>query len=152
MRDQLSKAQEWVEKYPFLRFKNNDCCPWQNTEEVESCWIFDLPTGWIDTCAKDMCDELLEALGKCVDDFVILQLKEKFNEIRLYWCWEDKEYTDVEIQEHNRLYDVIENILRKYADISYKTCTICGAQATKYTNTWITGFCDNCYERTISKN
>ena len=39
-RDTSAEAKEWVRKYPFLRFKDNSCCPWENTEEIESCWIF----------------------------------------------------------------------------------------------------------------
>lgn len=147
LRDRSEEAQEWVAKYPFLRFKNNDCCPWENTEKVESCWIFDLPVGWENSCAKDMCDELLEVLGKYADDFIILQLKEKFNEIRLYWCWVDREYTNDENSEINALSGVIRDIIRKYAEISYNTCTICGKPATKWTDGWIASFCDECYER-----
>ena len=146
-RDRSEEAQEWVAKYPFLRFKNNACCPWENTEKVESCWIFDLPDGWINTCAKDMCDELMAALGKYADDFIILQLKEKFNEIRLYWGWSDRDYTDEECKEINNLYDAIEDILRKYAEISYNTCTVCGKPATKWSKSgWIAAFCDEHYK------
>ena len=146
-RDRSEEAQKWVAKYPFLRFKNNACCPWENTKKVESCWIFDLPTGWINTCAKDMCDELLETLGKYADDFVILQLKEKFNEIRLYWKWNDRKYTDEELDEMNQMNNTIRNILQKYAKISYNTCTVCGNPATKWaTDCWIASYCDKCYK------
>ena len=146
------EAKKWVEKYPFLRFKDNSCCPCQNTDEMESCWIFDLPDGWINTCAKDMCDELLEVLGPFVDDFVILQLKEKYNEIVLYWCWEDRDYTDQEMCEHNRMYRMIKRILSKYAKISYNTCIICGEHATKWSYGWIASFCNECYEEMVNRN
>jgi hypothetical protein len=145
-RDRSEEAKEWVKKYPFLRFKNNDCCPWQNTEEVKSCWMFDLPVGWYGIGAQ-MCDELMTALGKYADDFVILQLKEKFNEIRLYYGWADREYTDEESDEMHALYDGIENVIRKYAEISYNTCVVCGKPATKVTYDYIAGYCDECYKR-----
>lgn len=151
-RDKSEEAKELVAKYPFLRFKNNACCPWENTEEIESCWLFDLPVGWENGCAKDMCDELMSVLGKYADDFIILQLKEKFNEIRLYWSWTDREYTDEEYMELKQMCDAIERILRKYAEISYNTCTVCGEPATKWTtDCWLAGFCDECYERTKRK-
>lgn len=145
-KDRAEEAKEWVAKYPFLRFKNNSCCPWENTEEIESCWMFDLPVGWYGIGAK-MCDELMTALGKYTDDFVILQLKEKFGSIRLYWGWADRDYTDEESEETKSLHDAIENILRTYAEMSYHTCVVCGKPATKYTDCWVLGYCENCYER-----
>ena len=33
--DMVEEAHEWVKKYPFLKFKNNACCPWQNTKEID---------------------------------------------------------------------------------------------------------------------
>ena len=148
LRDRFEEAKEWVAKYPFLRFKDNSCCPWENTEEVQSCWIFDLPEGWIKSFGEQMCGELRDALGEHVNDFIIGQMKEKFNELRLYWHWEDKDYTDEEAEELNRLYNVIENIIDKYAKISYNTCTVCGKPANKWTTSgWIASFCDKCYER-----
>ena len=142
----VKKAQEWVEKYPFLCFKDNSCCPWENTERVENCWIYELPEGWIKGFGKTMCDELRDALGEHVGDFVIQQLKEKFNELRLCWCWEDKDYTDEEAEELNRLYSIIESIIDKYAQISYNTCTVCGAPATKWTRGYLASYCDVCYD------
>jgi hypothetical protein len=142
--DRSEEAKEWVAKYPFLRFKNNDCCPWENTEEIENCWMFDLPVGWYGIGAQ-MCDELMAALGKYVDNFIILQMKEKFNEIRLYWGWE---YIDEESEEIHRIYESIENIINKYAEISYNTCVVCGKPANKVTDYgYIAGYCDECYKR-----
>lgn len=147
LRDRSEEAKEWVEKYPFLRFKDNSCCPWENTEEVESCWMFCLPDGWINGFGKQMCDELYNALGEHVNEFIIGQMKEKFNELRLYWHWDDKDYTDEEANKLNKLYDVIEGIISKYATISYNTCTVCGAPATKWTSGYLVSYCDDCYRR-----
>lgn len=146
----IKKSQEWVQKYPFLRFKDNSYCPWENTKEVENCWIFELPEGWIKGFSKQMCNELRDALGEHVNDFVIQQLKEKFNQMVLYWCWEDKDYTDEEADELNRLYNIIESIIDKYGTISYNTCTICGAPATKWTSGYVASFCDICYDEFVS--
>ena len=143
----VKKAQEWVEKYPFLCFKDNSCCPWENTERVENCWIYELPEGWIKGFGKKMCDELRDALGEHMDDFVIQQMKEKFNEFRLYWCWDDRDYTDAEKKELCKLTSIIENIIYKYMEISYNTCTVCGAPATKWTRGYLASYCDNCYDR-----
>ena len=147
----VKKAQEWVEKYPFLRFKDNSCCPWESTEKVENCWIFELPEGWIKGFGKQMCDELRNALGEHIDDFVIQQVKEKHNQVVWYWCWEDRDYTDEETNELNKLYGLIENIIDKYAQISYNTCTVCGEPANKWTSGWITSFCNKCYKKYIEE-
>lgn len=148
IRDRAEEAKEWVKKYPFLRFKDNRCCPRQNTEEIESCWMFNLPVGWQNGFCVQMCDELMAALGKYADDFIIIQLKEKYNSIRLYWDWADKDYIDKESKEMNAINDMIDNIIRKYDEISYNTCVVCGKPATKYTkNGWFQGYCSECYER-----
>ena len=148
IRDRAEEAKEWVKKYPFLRFKDNRCCPRQNTEEIESCWMFNLPVGWQNGFCVQMCDELMAALGKYADDFIIIQLKEKYNSIRLYWDWADKDYIDEESKEINAINDMIDNIIRKYDEISYNTCVVCGKPATKYTkNGWFQGYCSECYER-----
>lgn len=133
IRDRAEEAKEWVEKYPFLRFKDNRYCPWQNTEEIENCWMFNLPVGWQNGFGVQMCDELMAALGKYADDFIIIQLKEKYNSIRLYWDWADKDYTDEESKEMKAINDMIDNIICKYEEISYNTCVVCGKPATKYT-------------------
>ena len=148
LRDRAEKAKEWVAKYPFLRFKDNRCCPWENTEEIESCWMFDLPVGWQIGFGEQMCDELMSALGKYADDFIIIQLKEKYNSIRLYWDWADKDYIDEESEEMSAINDMIDNIIRKYDEISYNTCVVCGKPATEYTRSgWHQGFCSDCYSR-----
>ena len=146
IRDRANKAKEWVSKYPFLRFKDNSCCPWEDTKEIKNCWMFELPDGWYEI-GSQMCDELMIVLGKHADDFIIGQLKEKYNVIRCYWHWADIEYTEDELKEMYTLSDAIENILLKYEKISYNTCTICGKPATKWTNGWIASYCDSCYER-----
>ena len=148
LRDRAEEAQEWVAKYPFLRFKDNSCCPWQSTEEVENCWMFDLPVGWQIGFGEQMCDELMAALGKYADDFIIIQLKEKFNEIRLYWGWADKKYIRKDSEEMNQVYEDIEAVINKYAEISYNTCVVCGKPATEYTKGgWLQGYCSDCYSR-----
>lgn len=141
-RNRSEEAKEWVAKYPFLRFKNNDCCPWENTEEIESCWMFELPVGWINAFGEKMCDELLEALGEYVDDWTILQAKEKFGEMRIYHCWQNNH------PGQDERHDLINNIIDKYSNISYKTCVHCGKPADIRTvGGWIAPYCHDCYIR-----
>lgn len=138
----MTDYSEWMERYPFLRIEDNSTCPWY---DHDACWLNDIPVGWIDTCIKPMCEELVCVLNDHVNDFLILQLKEKFSEIRMYWCWKDRDYTDEESLVMNQMYDSIADILRKYANLSYNTCSNCGKPATKWTSGWTLGFCDDCY-------
>lgn len=146
--DRVEEAKEWVAKYPFLRIEDNSCCPWENTEEIESCWMFDLPVGWQIGFGAQMCDELMSILGEYVDDFIILQLKEKYNSICLYWGWKHMGDTNNDSDEMRRIYFEIEDVIYKYRKISSNTCVACGKPATKYTKSgWHQGFCSDCYSR-----
>jgi hypothetical protein len=142
--DDSFDAKAWIDKYPFLRIKDASCTYYQeSTDEV--CWLNDIPLGWVKAFGKQMCDELIEALGEYVDDFIIRQLKEKFGTMRMYWHWDDKDWSDAECEELNQLTDVIESIISKYTAISRQTCCICGAQdASMNYGAWIIPLCDDC--------
>lgn len=145
-------ARAWIDKYPFLRIKDASCTYYEeNTDEF--CWLNDIPIGWVKAFGKKMCDELLEALGEHVDDFIIIQLKEKFGTMRMYWHWDDKDYSDVECEELNRLTSVVENIVSKYTAISRQTCYRCGAQhAPMAYGAWIIPMCKNCNKKGDTKD
>jgi hypothetical protein len=142
--DDSFDAKAWIDKYPFLRIKDASCTYYEeNTDEV--CWLNDIPLGWVKAFGKQMCDELLEALGDHVDDFIIIQLKEKYGMMRMYWSWDDKDYSDIEYEELNQLTGVVENIIQKYEGISRQTCFICGEQdAPMNYGAWIIPMCGNC--------
>ena len=42
---------------------------------------------------------------------------------------------------------IIEDIIHKYMEISYNTCTVCGAPATQWTRGYLASFCNDCYDR-----
>lgn len=142
--DETFDTTAWINKYPFLRIKDASCTYYEeNTDEV--CWLNDIPLGWVKAFGEDMCNELLEVLGEHVDDFIIVQLKEKFAEMRLYWDWADKDYSAPECDRLNQLTNMIELIISKYAAISRQTCYICGAQNARISNgTWIIPICTEC--------
>lgn len=145
MSNDKSNPAWWNAKYSFLRMTNNSVYPWLTEEDS---WIDSIPIGWRDEFFEDMCNELSNILGKYINYFVIDQLKEKYNEIVLYWSWKDDEYTDEDLDNMKKLFIAINNIIDRYAKISYHTCTNCGAPATKWTKSgWITSFCNKCYER-----
>jgi hypothetical protein len=105
----------------------------------------DIPLGWVKGFGKVMCDELLETLGEHVEDFIIIQLKEKFGEIRLYWRWDDKDYSDAEREELNQVADTIQGIIRDYEVVSEHTCYLCGSMEARMTyGAWIIPICADC--------
>lgn len=137
-------VESWLKDYPFLRIKDASCTYYEeNTDKF--CWLNDIPIGWVKAFGKEMCDELLEALGEHVDDFIIVQMKEKYGEMRLYWHWANKDYSDEEREELNQITSMIEDIISKYTAISRQTCYICGAQdaPVKY-GAWIIPICAEC--------
>ena len=143
MRNDKSSPAYWNERFPFLRVTNNSVEPWLTEEDS---WIDAIPIGWQASFFADMCNELMLVLGDCVNDFEIIQLKEKYGEIRAYWGWKDidRGYTPWEQQVHKNLVERIEGILNKYAIISAHTCVKCGKQSTHYTQPWILPLCDEC--------
>ena len=69
--------------------------------------------------------------NKFLYKYRIVQIKEKFGGLRWY---------DAGIPKDSKIFDII----AKYAEISYKTCGVCGKPATKMTKGWIYPYCDNC--------
>ena len=132
-------AAWWNSKYPFLRVSNNSVYPWLTEEDS---WVDEIPIGWRDSFFEDMCDDLIAALGNYINEFEIIQLKEKYGSMRLYWNWKN-ENVFTEEQIHN-LTNTIEDVISKYETISYHTCVRCGEPSTGYTKPWILPVCDDC--------
>ena len=104
---------------------NLDSNEWR--KEIE----YSIPGGWWIRFGEQMCDEIENCLkglpAGAIKNFQILEVKEKFGRIRIYTNWETKELKDV---------------IRKYEDLSIRTCIACGAPATKISTSWIGGWCD----------
>ena len=100
-----------------------------------------LPEGWTNTFIPEMKKELAKVLGSYVDDFVVFQIKDKYAVLRMYWSWSDRDYTDDETKDLNELTNEVESIIRKYENISAKTCVVCGKEAAKMTTGWIMPVC-----------
>ena len=129
----------WNNKYPFLRVTNNSVYPWLTEEDS---WADEIPIGWRDSFFENMCDELIVVLGNYINEFEIVQLKEKYGSMRLYWNWKDENiFTEEQI--HN-LTNTIRDVISKYEAISYHTCVRCGKPSIGYTKPWILPVCDKC--------
>ena len=102
--------------------------------------------GWVEFFVSNLRDELYYALGDFSDDFVVLDCKEKYGSMVVYWSWKERPYTIDELMHINELYDTIESILHKYSNISRKTCVVCGEPAEEYSKCWVLPFCHYCFK------
>lgn len=102
--------------------------------------------GWVNSFVPQLKDELFELLGSYVEQFNVLEIKEKFGRLRTYWNFDLNGLEDKYIEDVEELYKQIENLLHKYADISSKTCIVCGEPGVMRDDYWVTPWCDKCYE------
>lgn len=136
-----------VEKYPWLKIKDyNDFDPYPEEEmnddqEYNFTWLDDMPTGWRLAFGEQMCEELQKELERVnyVDDYVILQVKEKYGSLRWYTG---------SIPIESTLYEIAE----KYEDLSEGLCIRCGKPATWETTGWIVPVCDECRNKLLNSD
>ena len=105
-----------------------------------------VPDGWMKSFIPQFKNELFNTLGTYADEITFYQIKQKFDELVVYWNFPDKDYyTNNDYEELEKLVPIIQDIIRKYTEISKNTCVKCGKAAT-YTTTYgyITPFCDDC--------
>lgn len=110
-----------------------------------------IPDGWEKSFFPQLKDELFEACGAYADEIMFHQIKEKYGQLTVYWNFPDKDYyTDLDNKDIEEIILTVQNIIKKYTEISKNTCVTCGKEAT-YMTTWgyIAPFCDDC-ERTRS--
>lgn len=108
-----------------------------------------LPRGWQESFVPQMMDELFNALGPYVEDFEVYQIKEKYGSLVIYHGWKDREYTEEEFKDIDDINWEIHAIIKKYFDISGRTCVACGSKATILSSGWVLPFCDACYDRNM---
>ena len=89
--------------------------------------------GWRKAFGIQMCKEIKKELKKYkfLYKYRITQIKEKWG----YLHWYDSGHP-----KDSKIYDII----RKYEQISAKTCGVCGKPATKISKGWIYPYCDDC--------
>lgn len=112
----------------------------------EKMWETDLLwDGWQKELVPNLKEELFNLLGSYVEQFNVMQIKEKFGELTIYWHFDrdDMDKDDVDV-----LYSQVKNLLKKYTDISRETCIYCGAlgRIRPDDSYWIEPWCDKCFE------
>ena len=92
-----------------------------------------MESGWRKAFGIQMCKEIKKELKKhkFLYKYRIIQIKEKFGYLHWY---------DSGTPKDSKIYDII----RKYEQISAKTCGVCGKPATKISKGWIYPYCDDC--------
>lgn len=88
-----------------------------------------MPKGWVDAFGDLLCEELSKVVS---DDFDILEVKEKFGSLRIYYG--------------GTVSDEVRNIIMKYEYISKYICHQCGKPDVRMIDIgYIIPCCDNCY-------
>ena len=64
----------------------------------------------------------------------------------MYWNFELDGLQNEYVEDIEELYEQIEELLHKYAEISSKTCIVCGELGVMRDDGWLTPWCDKCYE------
>ena len=92
-----------------------------------------IPDGWQKAFGEQMCEELRNALIEDgdLDEWKIIQLKEKWGGMRLY-------------DNGHKPTSKVGAIIEKYENMSMGICAVCGAPATRVTLGYVLPFCDDC--------
>ena len=87
-----------------------------------------MPEGWYKAFGKMFIKELIDELEKdnYLDDFEILQIKEKYGGLRIYI---------------GSAPEAIHRLIDEYEELSYNYCQICGKPGKTYDNGWIMTLC-----------
>lgn len=96
-------------------------------------YFYEIPEGWVKGFGIEWLQDINSIYEKMTPEnqekFYVLQLKEKYGAFRQYFSF----YTDE-----------LRKIIDKYETLSEKTCSVCGAPATRQGITWICPYCDEC--------
>ena len=122
-------------KYPFLIPRYDWSGEIIEDYDYISTYLDDIPVGWKKAFGEMMCEEIKQELTRCnyLDEFRIVQAKEKFGGLRIYT---NGEPVDCKVQQ----------IIDKYSTLSENICIICGKPDVPITNNgWISPYCKKCF-------
>lgn len=130
MEKQAFSKSEFLDRFPFMKMKDN----------ASMTWYDEIPDGWRKAFGIQMVEDLRDVLLKAsqIDNidwllaYHIDDIKEKWG--YLHW------YADIP----SSVYDDYCTWEDKYTELSYKTCIICGKPAEGYTKGWVMPICKEC--------
>ena len=133
-REQL---KNWIlcGKYPFLIPRYAWSGEILKDYDYTSTYLDDIPVGWKKAFGEMMCEEIRQELVRCnyLDEFRIVQAKEKYGQARIYT---NGEPIGCKVQE----------IINKYSVLSQNICIICGKPDVPIIDSgWISPYCKECY-------
>lgn len=133
----LIPRNRWTDEIAWV--KRGKCKDWRWHQRYAYTELDAMPNGWRAKFGEQLCEELREELIRVnyLDKYRIMQIKEKYGGLRWYDNGNTREGYE---------------IIRKYEELSYKTCIDCGRPATKMSVGWISPFCDKCAERLSKDN
>lgn len=100
--------------------------------------------GW-GAMLKEMFDKVntvLDEHGVSRNTLKIQQIKEKFGELRIYYCMEFEPLTDEDTQDS--VEDLVADIIESTSDTTRHKCCICGAEASYLSQGWVLPYCEDC--------
>jgi hypothetical protein len=120
--------KQLCKKYPVLFAQRNG-----SPQETAMCWGFDCGDGWYDLinflCAHIQ-NHIVYGRGGDAPQVVVMQVKEKFGELRFYVDGGD---------------EYIIGLITMAESMSRRICEICGNKGKNRNDGWITTRCDSCH-------
>ena len=101
-------------------------------------WMEELPKGWQIGFGKELIDDIERLIIKhnYQDEYVVLQIKEKYGSLRWY-----------EGALPEEMYDEHSDIIHYYEKISERTCILCGKRAPYPKTLYDVPICYECHSR-----
>ena len=99
-------------------------------------WLDYVDIGW-KTIFLEMCEEIQQVLEFEDIEFKILDIKEKYGEMRVYYAGGN---------------DKIQSIISNYTDMSKYICIECGAPAKYILSYWYRPYCKNCAPENVTND
>lgn len=132
--------KELIDKYPWLYIRRDydfdtDTYSIPENPDYKCTWLDAMPDGWRKAFGEMMVEEIDNELRKhdFVDKFEILEVKEKYGELRMYCGGAPRE---------------VHRIIQKYEVISRNVCMVCGKPDVHIREDgWIWPQCRECYEK-----
>lgn len=125
-----------IKKYPWLIPRSRRTGKVVNNYDYTWTELDAMPKGWREAFGELLCEEIQEELEKYnfVNEYSIVQIKEKFGSLRWY---------DNGIPSGCRVHEIIEN----YSACSEYICIRCGELDVPCTDGWIMPVCKNCIKK-----
>lgn len=138
--DKKTENKKLIEQYPFLLPRDCLTGACLDNFDFDFTELDAMPDGWRTAFGEAICKEIMQELVRhdCVNTYRIMQIKEKYGELRWY--------------SHGGTERIHLEIIPKYEKLSRRTCIKCGQPATLISAGWITPWCNICADKFSHQN